>query len=50
LVRLKCGIVTYKKGDEQTMSVERYDLIIIGAGTVGFDGMREALAYGVKKS
>jgi pyruvate/2-oxoglutarate dehydrogenase complex dihydrolipoamide dehydrogenase (E3) component len=31
------------------MSVEKYDLIIIGAGTVGFDGMREALAYGVKK-
>jgi pyruvate/2-oxoglutarate dehydrogenase complex dihydrolipoamide dehydrogenase (E3) component len=30
------------------MSKEKYDLIIIGAGTVGFDGMREALAQGVK--
>jgi pyruvate/2-oxoglutarate dehydrogenase complex dihydrolipoamide dehydrogenase (E3) component len=49
LVHLKCGIVTLKKGDEQTMSIEKYDLIIIGAGTVGFDGMREALAHGVKK-
>jgi pyruvate/2-oxoglutarate dehydrogenase complex dihydrolipoamide dehydrogenase (E3) component len=31
------------------MSIEEYDLIIIGAGTVGFDGMREALAHGAKK-
>jgi hypothetical protein len=28
------------KRDEQSMSVVKYDLIIIGAGTVGFDGMR----------
>jgi pyruvate/2-oxoglutarate dehydrogenase complex dihydrolipoamide dehydrogenase (E3) component len=31
------------------MSTQKYELIIIGAGTVGFDGVREALAHGVKK-
>jgi pyruvate/2-oxoglutarate dehydrogenase complex dihydrolipoamide dehydrogenase (E3) component len=31
------------------MSIEKYDLILIGAGTVGNDGMQEALLHGVKK-
>jgi pyruvate/2-oxoglutarate dehydrogenase complex dihydrolipoamide dehydrogenase (E3) component len=31
------------------MSVEKYELILIGSGTVSNDGMKEALAHGVKK-
>ncbi|WP_202078465.1 hypothetical protein [Caldalkalibacillus salinus] len=30
-------------------TAEHYDLIIIGAGTVAFDGMREAKALGAQK-
>jgi pyruvate/2-oxoglutarate dehydrogenase complex dihydrolipoamide dehydrogenase (E3) component len=31
------------------MTTEKYELIIIGAGTVSNDGLQEALAHGVKK-
>lgn len=30
------------------MTRNHYDIIIIGAGTVGFDGLREAKALGAK--
>jgi pyruvate/2-oxoglutarate dehydrogenase complex dihydrolipoamide dehydrogenase (E3) component len=31
------------------MTIEKYELIIIGSGTVSNDGMKEALAHGIKK-
>jgi pyruvate/2-oxoglutarate dehydrogenase complex dihydrolipoamide dehydrogenase (E3) component len=31
------------------MNTEMYDLIVIGGGTVGFDGIRTGLASGAKK-
>jgi hypothetical protein len=44
----ECGVFLNLKGWIK-MTAEKYELIIIGTGTVSNDGMQEAIAHGVKK-